>query len=181
MPLVKLKAIEQATWLRSGGGPERGGVCYYMCNFIESGKGPWDNPGSFVNAVTKAQDFGLGTAMMNYAKSQNLRGAPQAGYAAVAGALTANRIYRGELWVGAANAVPGAANHEIVIVTGNNDDIIYFEPNFGFYQPTQAGNNNRQALEYHINQQYQASGRQAASFAYYNVRSNTSSQPKGFN
>jgi hypothetical protein len=152
-----------------------------MCSFIEGDKGPWDNPGSFTNAVTYALNFGQGTAMMNYAKAQNLRSAPQiAGYVAVAGALAANRIYRAELWAGAVGVAPGAANHEILIVTGNNDDIVYFEPNFGFYQPTLAASNNRQALEYHINQQYNPFGMQAANFAYYNVRSNAAASPKGF-
>ena len=179
MPLTPLKQIQQDTWLHCGGGPARNGVCYYMCNFIDSDKGPWNNPGSFANAVTAAQNFASGTAMMNYAKAQNLRKAPQEQYQIVPDALVTNRIYRAGLWVGANPPVSGDGNHEIIIVTGNNDDIIYFEPNFGFYQASNPGSNNRQALEYFINQQY--TGTPVANFRYYNVRSNSSATPKGFN
>ncbi|MCL6591595.1 MAG: hypothetical protein K6U80_16795 [Firmicutes bacterium] len=185
MPLTKLKAVEQNTWLRSGGGPERDGVCYYMCNFIESDQGPWDNPGSFANALSSARDFGQGTAMMNYAKAQNLRKAPQNPlelYQNLMGnALEADRIYRGCLWVGKENERPGMPNHEIIIVTGAvNNDIVYFEPNFGFFQPSEPTLNNREALEYWINQQYRGSGWVADYFRYYNVRSNSTATPKGF-
>lgn len=178
MPLTKLKAISQDTWLHSGGGPSRDGVCYYMCNFIESDKGPWNNPGSFANAVTAAQNFAQGTAMMNYAKAQNLRSAPQQFYNPVAGTLDNNRIYRAELTLNKQGKFFG--HHEIVIVTGNNNDIIYFEPNFGFFQASDSGLNNRQALESYIAQQYKDSGLQVSGFGYYNVRSNSAALPKGF-
>lgn len=69
MPLIPLKQISQNTWLHSGGGPEANGVCYSMCNFIESPQGVWNNPGTFTNAVSLAQNFANGTAMMNYAKA----------------------------------------------------------------------------------------------------------------
>jgi hypothetical protein len=26
------------------------------------------------------------------------------------------------------------SNHEIIIVTGSNNDVVYFEPNFGFFR-----------------------------------------------
>mgnify|MGYP006159844549 CR=1 FL=1 len=80
MALIKLKEISQDTWLRSGGGPSRAGVCYYMCNFIESDLGTWKKPDTFENAVSLAKSFANGTAMMNYAKAQNLKKAPQENY-----------------------------------------------------------------------------------------------------
>lgn len=180
MPLVKLKSISQGTWLNTGGGPEATGLCYSMCNFIESDKGIWSKPGSFANAVTAAQNFAQGTVMMNYAKAQTLRKSPYAIYpGGMGGALTTNRIYRAQLWVGPIATPPGAINHEILIVTGNNNDIAYFDPNTGFFQASNAGMNNAQAIEFFINQQYGPISH-VGNFAYLNVRSNTAATPLGF-
>lgn len=155
MALVKLKEISQNTWLRSGGGLEKYGVCYYMCNFLMSEHGIWHKLVDFEQAVDSAKNFGQGTAMMNYAKIQNLNNEPQNSYPLLnVGVLASNSIYRGELWVGNTTAPIGAANHEILIITGNGNDIIYFDPNFGFFQASNAGMNNVQALEYCIAQQY---------------------------
>lgn len=182
MPAEPLKQIKQDTWLHSGGGPARGGVCYYMCNFIESNGGPWNSPGSFDGAVEAAQNFGTGVAMMNYAKAQNLRKAPQRQYSRVDGALATNRIYRAGLWVGDLGTAVGEPNHEIIIVTGNNNEIVYFEPNFGFFKASHDNCNNREALEYCINQQYGLAKppMHAARFEYQDVRSNSAATPKGF-
>jgi hypothetical protein len=184
MALVSLKKIEQDTWLKTGGGPSRGGVCYYMCSFLESDLGTWNKPGTFVAAVSSAQNFAAGTAMMNYAKAQSLKKAPQTLLTAylerAATGLTANRIYRAALWVGAIGGVVGEPNHEIIIVTGSNNDVVYFEPNFGFFQASDAGKNNAQAIEFFINQQYGQYNMKAGNFQYMNVRSNTASTPKGF-
>ena len=180
MPLVSLKQITQDTWLRNGGGPSRSGVCYYMCNFIEGDTGIWNKPASFADAVNTAQNFGQGTAMMNYAKAQSLRKAPQIpAYPAVGGALTANSIYRVCLWVDKIAVTPAAPNHEILALTGNANDIVYFDPNSGFFQASNAGMNNRQALEFFINQQY-SPAMHTANFQYLLVRSNISATPKGF-
>lgn len=181
MPLTKLKRIDQGTWINYGGGPSARGVCYYMCNFLESDKGIWHKPGTFEAARKAAETFAAGTAMMNYAKAQNSRKAPQIGvYPIVAGALQNNRIYRVGLWFGPTDQVPLAPNHEVILITGEGQDVIYFEPNFGFFQPSQAGLNNREAVEYYINQQY-GPDYHAGSFQYYNVRSITSASPLGFN
>lgn len=186
MPLTKLKAIDQGTWLKTGGGPERFGVCYYMCNYIENEKDVWGNPGTYANACIKAVGFGCGTTMLNYAKAQNLRdphGDRQlvTPYVAVTGALAPNRIYRCGLWIGTTAVSPlSGQNHEIIIVTGANNDIVYFEPNFGFFIPSDVGYNNRQALEFYIAQQYSTLGYYCGNFVYYNVRSNASELPKGF-
>lgn len=180
MSLVKLKEIVQDTWLRNGGGPSRNGICYFMCNFIESNLGPWSKPTTFAAAEAAGQNFAQGTAMMNYAKAQNLSKTQNAGYAAVAGALAANRIYRVELWVGPMAAAVGAPNHEIIIITGaDTTSIVYFDPNFGFFKPTLAANNNRQALEYYLNDQYGPTNKVGA-FAYNNVRAISASTPLSF-
>jgi hypothetical protein len=182
MPLTPLKQISQTLWLNTGKGPEREGLCYYMCNFIESDNGPWNRPGSFANAVTAAQNFAQGTAMMNYAKAQNTRHMPQRnGYIPVDhSALANNRLYRVELYIGPAQELPGLPNHEILVVTGNDKDVIYFDPNFGFFQASDDNLNNRQALEGWIKHYYAGSNQQAAFLGYRDVRSISSAQPKGF-
>lgn len=182
MPLESLKKISQDTWLHSGGGPSAGGICYYMCNFIESSQGIWNNPGSFANALTSARDFAQGSTMMSYARAQNLRKLEQedlSSYAAVNGTLPVNRIIRIALEVGNNGGQP---NHEMVAITGDNNDIVYFEPNFGFFRPSEVNMNNRQALEHFVNQQYVAlgNGLTASHFVYHNVRANNKATPKGF-
>lgn len=186
MALIKLKEISQDTWLRSGGGPSRAGVCYYMCNFIESDLGTWKKPDTFENAVSLAKSFANGTAMMNYAKAQNLKKAPQTqNYQNIGvNALAENRIYRAWLQVvdrtnPPANNLP---NHEIIIVTGSGNLVAYFEPNFGFFQASNDGMNNTQALEFLINQQYNQYNPNLSvrGFGYLNVRSITKSLPKSF-
>lgn len=74
MKLVKLKSFDQATFL----GEFQDGVCYYMCNFIE--QDIWHISANFNDARQKAKDFNRGTAMMNYAKSQNVQRYAQTDY-----------------------------------------------------------------------------------------------------
>ncbi|MDR2814506.1 MAG: C58 family peptidase [Prevotellaceae bacterium] len=181
MALETLKTIGQGTWLNPGGGLSKGGVCYYMCNFLESELGIWSKPESFANAVNKAKDFGQGTAMMNYAKAQNSQGkVQQDGYAVVNGPLKNNRIYRVMLAVvedGAEDTL--SPNHEMIAITGEGDEIVYFEPNFGFFRPSDGNMNNREALEHFVNQQY-AGKRQVTYFAYRDVRGIAHSSPLSF-
>jgi len=177
MPLLKLRTFDQGSFL-VGGGPNSRGVCYYMCNFIEGEKGPWHQPGTYAAAVEEARNFTSGLAMINFAKAQSLRKLPQlGGYDHVAGPLAANRIYRIEYGVG---DPPLGVNHETIAVTGAGNEIVYFEPNFGFFEATLANANNREAFEYHVRAQYQGIGMDVANFAYKNVRSITRSTPKGF-
>ncbi|WP_086933942.1 hypothetical protein [Agarilytica rhodophyticola] len=182
MPLTKLKSISQNTWLGNGKGPEaRIGLCYYMCNFVESADEIWNKPDSFDNAISSAQNFSSATKMINYAKAQLTRKAPQIPvYPVVVGALENNRIYRGGLWFGLITNVIGDPNHEFIIITGSNDDVAYFEPNFGFYQVSNPGMNNREAVEHFINEQY-GPGSHTGNFQYNNVRSIKQSSPLGFN
>lgn len=182
MSILSLKNISQGTWINTGGGPEaRIGLCYYMCNFIESNQGIWNAPATFQNALKTAQNFAQGTAMINYAKAQLTRNAPQiATYASTTSALLNNRLYRCCFWFGPTTSPIGIPNHEILILTGNNDDVIYFEPNFGFFQPSNIGMNNRQALEYYISQQYGGT-MHVGNFEYLNIRGLGATSPLGFN
>ncbi|SEF60686.1 hypothetical protein [Parabacteroides chinchillae] len=58
MALVKLKAISQDTWLSSGGGPARYGVCYYMCNFFLASNVGMNNVQALEYCI--AQQYGAG-------------------------------------------------------------------------------------------------------------------------
>jgi len=170
MPLIKLKEIGQDTWLRGGGGPSKSGVCYYMCDYVEGRSGPWNKPETFAKAVEAARNFGAGTAMMNYAKNRSLASEKQTGnYQAVNGDLAGNQTYRAELWVGDSGKFKGdPPNHEILIVTGPTpNQIIYFEPNFGFYQ-VQPHNvtNGRVSLEQEIEGQYRGHSLTVRGFRY---------------
>jgi hypothetical protein len=190
MPNVneKIKAIGQGQFLGQLG-YSSGGVCYYMCNFIESEKGPWDQPNTFANAKAKAKSFSEYNAMMAFAKAQNLKAkagaahgiAQQAPGVAVAGALATGRIHRISLWIGATNEAPANANsvnHESITVTGDGNEIIYFEPNFGFFSPTETGASNRVAMENAIKAQYVAVGMHAENFKYLNLRGINQKTPK---
>jgi hypothetical protein len=178
MPLTTLRTFDQAAFLL-GGGPSARGVCYYLCNYIEGDDGPWRQPDTYETAVENARNFTRGTAMINFAKAQNLRKLPQlSGYAQVTVALAENRLYRIEYSHGA--PPPADPNHEAIAVTGPGGRIVYFEPNFGFFEATLPNANNREAFEHYVRAQYQATGGDAANFAYKNVRSITASSPKGF-
>ena len=186
MPNEKLKGIGQATFLGNLG-YSSGGVCYYMCNFIESEKGPWDQPKTFAAAKQSGKDFSQYAAMMNHAKAKNLEARagkrlPQRdGYQNVAGALENNQIYRIWVWVGEAGKAPRDAadvNHEIIAVTGAGDEVVYFEPNFGFFAPSAQGASNRVALERFIREQYTANNYHAENFGYRKVRGLDQATPK---
>lgn len=183
MSLTKLKETSQITGLQSGGGLERNGICYFMCNFIESDLGPWNRLDSFETAITKAERFEYWTTMINFAKAQSSKKSPIKDlnqYQKVVGALEGNRIYRGALWVG--KTLPaGESNHEIIMVTGTTDsDILYFEPNFGFFQSDFRPNRN--GLERYIREQYHQlnPSLEVDNFVYYNVRNLSLSTPKGY-
>ncbi|OHX63975.1 hypothetical protein [Flammeovirga pacifica] len=178
MTLIKLKEINQGTWLNTGKGPsvtKYGGLCYFMCNYHESNQGIWNEPKAFNQAVLDAKNFGKGTAMMNYAKAQNLK-VPQnlSSYIPTTSALTDNSIYRILLSIGAT----GSPNHAVIAVTGVSGEVVFFEPNFGFYESTTTGVSNRQAFEDGIAKLYGKTS--LGSFEYYNVRSINQSSPLGF-
>ena len=184
MPNEKIKGINQNTWLHAGGGPSAGGICYGMCNYIESKDGPWYQSNNYGNAVQNAGDFTAITAMMNFAKSQQLRKSPfQISDGVENGALAFNRLYRMTIWVGKANVpvVDRERNHELIVSTGsNNEEIVYFDPNFGFYHPTEVGMNNREALEHHISQMYAVNNDVIGLYGYSNIRSLTKNIPPGY-
>ncbi|MCG7561460.1 MULTISPECIES: hypothetical protein [Pseudoalteromonas] len=184
MPNEKIRSIKQNTWLHAGGGPSAGGVCYGMCNYIESKDGPWFQANNYENAVKNARDFTAITAMMNFAKSQQVRNSPfHISDGIENGELAFNRLYRMTIWVGK-TSVPKpkrARNHELIVCTGSNhDEIVYFDPNFGFFHPSEAGKNNREALEYCIARMYADNNSDVDLFGYTNIRALNKKSPQGY-
>jgi hypothetical protein len=184
-PPIKLKEINQGIFIHTAGvdkTPEGGGVCYYMCNFIEGPLGPWSKPDTFDNAIQTAKDFCKGSKMYNFAVAQATRKAGQQSYTSVTGALVQNRVYRAELWVEDTKKPTSRhlPNHEILVITGGTaTDIIYFDPNSGFFQAYQPAVTNREALENCVRSQYANQNLTVDTFRYRNLRSLTESSPTG--
>ena len=127
MGATKLTEFNQATHI-VGGGPAQRGICYYICNYVESHKdSPWNKPKDFAAAkvgVTRMRTVPLVAA----GKAHNIKGLPQAGGYADASPLKDKSIYRVELAVGSGAAI----NHETMMLTGVREAIL-FDPNHGFY------------------------------------------------
>jgi hypothetical protein len=127
MAVTKLTEFKQSTFI-VGGGPAQRGICYYICEYMESNKdSPWKSPKDFAAAkvgVTRMRTVALVAA----GKAANLQKLPQGGAYADATPLKDNSLYRVELAVGAGASI----NHETMMLTGEGE-IILFDPNFGFY------------------------------------------------
>lgn len=88
-------------------------------------------------------------------KAKNLRdkggldhGVAQQHYVRVPADLDANKVYRVGLWFGDVNSnpvTPQSQNHEAVVVTSGGTEVVFFEPDFGFYR-TDLGTTRKAAL-----------------------------------
>jgi hypothetical protein len=128
MATTKLTEFNQSTHI-VGGGPAQHGICYYICDYVQKHKdSPWSKASSFNEA--KAFSTRLRTVPLvaagKAANSKHFK--PQNGGYADATPLKDNAIYRVEVAVGTNVGV----NHETMMMTGNNE-IILFDPNFGFF------------------------------------------------
>jgi hypothetical protein len=141
MAVTKLTEFKQAAHI-VGGGPAKNGICYYICNYVEQHKdSPWLSAKNFEEArvnCTRMRTVPLVAA----GKAGNLQQVPQAGNYNDATPLRDNSIYRCELAVGLAAAI----NHETAMLTGENE-IILFDPNFGFYHVDVAPGNHHEKFE----------------------------------
>ncbi len=174
---TRLRSISQSGFLGALG-YSNGGVCYYMSNYIE--KTIWANPGSVTAAAQAAKRFTSITIMMAFARAQNLRarGGEALGQQAlaVAGALTNDRIYRMGIWIGGEQETPAGPNHELIFVTGSGREVVFFDPNFGFYQCQ--GGIDKEMVEQHVISLYKPG--KVASFMYRDVRASNTKTPLSF-
>ncbi|MEI8571883.1 hypothetical protein U737_21045 [Methylomonas sp. LW13] len=181
MPITLLKSLAQAKFLGEFGYSSEG-ICYYICEYVE--EKIWAKPGvgAFKDAV-KAAESVIPSTIIKAGKAKNLaqkgggvHGTPQDNYPSLNTPLKINSLYRIGLWFGALNdKAPASAtenNHEAIVITGAGSDIVFLEPNFGFYRgqggamfPT-----NKDVLEGEIKALYTAVNYFATNFTYSRVR-----------
>ena len=158
MPLTKLKEVPQELW-RGTLGYSRNGVCFYMSEYVE--KTTWAS-GSYADAQ-KAAGSAVAATIMNSGKAKNLgdrkrtKWLQEAAQYRMKAALDANTIYRMGLWFGAAADAPAEdANplvgriHAAIVATGAAGSLLFFEPNYGFYEATDAVATHKALLEQSI-------------------------------
>ncbi|WP_140914141.1 hypothetical protein [Methylomonas koyamae] len=182
MPITLLKELNQAKFLGEFG-YSAPGICYYICEYVE--EKIWAKPGvsSLKDAVEAAKNVTPAT-IIKASKAKSLaqkrgkqHGTPQSFYPSLNTPLKTNSLYRIGLWFDkATNAAPPDAtknNHEAIVITGTGSDIVFLEPNFGFYQGQ--GNvtfpTNKDVLEGEIKNLYTADNYFATNFTYSLVRS----------
>lgn len=170
MTLVKIHAFDQNTFIGTGGGPAKDGICYYMCNYVEANI--WKAPITYAGGKTKATDFGNYGAMVNYAKAQNVQKYAQKSYASLSGThFSKNSLYRVGVWIGDHGSTPGNPNHELIMITGPHNEIVFFDPNFGFYEIQAPSNENLNDFKAALAQLYGSIHMDVSSYEFMKVRS----------
>ena len=163
--LSKLKEIPQSLWLGDFG-YSKNGVFFYMSEYVE--KTIWAK-GSYEDAISAARTC-VPTSIMKAAKAKNLSNrtgtkfrAEAQGYGAIA--ITTNKIFRIGLWCGkaagapsAALGPPGAQNHAAVVAANGAGKVLFFEPNFGFYEASEMGTAQQTLLQNAIGELYNPNG-----------------------
>lgn len=142
MAYTKLKELDQGKFLGEKG-YSSSGVCYYICEHVQ--EKVWNRPvvGAFDKAVEAAKNV-VPATIIKAAKAKNLsqkggddHGVAQRNYGTLATPLRINSLYRVGLWFGEAGDAPDDAddqNHEAIVITGSGAEIVFLEPNWGFYQ-----------------------------------------------
>ena len=174
MPLEKLKEVPLELWLGTLG-YSRNGVCFYMSEYVE--KTTWA-AGSYADAKNAAS-AAVPSTIMKSGKAKNLgdrkrtKWLHEAGQYRMQAALVANSIYRIGLWFGAAGQAPPedadplvGRVHAATVATGAAGTLLFFEPNFGLYEATDAAATHKALLEQSIDGLYGAGGSCARNFVY---------------
>lgn len=165
MQATRVKYFRQGVSL-SGGGPASDGVCYYLCNYVESKI--WCKQ-SYEECLKAVDSFVPDTAI-KYAKSQNVQFYRQKSYNGNLSMFSSGVLYRIELCTYSAGNLPTAPNHELIMVTGPRDRALFFDPNFGFYELVENGGTlTPAAFENYLDTLYRP-GWQAGGFGYQLVR-----------
>ncbi len=174
MSNTKLKECPQKLWLGNSGYSHEG-ICYYMSEYVE--KTLWGDVKTFDQAVDAAKKA-VPDTIIKAGKAKNLKdraglaNPQQNGYASINGGLAEKTMYRIELWFGSRNENPTAGddvNHEAICITGTGREVLYFEPNFGFYHANHGTWNNQRVLEQYIDSLYQTED-WATNFHYRRIR-----------
>ena len=163
MPVTidKLKEVPQSSWLGDLG-YSRGGVCFYMADWVD--KHTWLK-GNYLACVATSRTA-IPATIMKAAKARNLADRTRAVMLGLNGTFTsltlaANTIYRVNLWFGKAPAPTagiGGVNHSAIAATGPAGTVLFFEPNFGFYIASQDGQTYNTVLQTAIDLLYNPTG-----------------------
>lgn len=123
--MEKIHQFSQDIFVRGGGSSSKGGVCYYMCNYVE--KYIWSNVKDYSDAKQAAYNFKNYRALMNHAIVKNHDWGQDAFYNTAVTTFEKETLYRVE--VGLDSTRP---NHEIIMIM-NENEFTFFEPNGGFF------------------------------------------------
>ncbi len=140
MAYKRLKELDQGKFLGQKG-YSSSGVCYYICEYVQ--EKVWNRPvvGTFDKAVEAVKNV-VPATIIKAAKAKSLsqkqgKKIAQRTYGTLATPLLINSLYRVSLWFGLAGEAPDDAddqNHEAIVITGSGAEIVFLEPNWGFYQ-----------------------------------------------
>lgn len=122
--LIQLHEFSQDTFVHGLGSSSKGGVCYYMCNYVE--ENIWSNVKTYDEAKTKAINFTDYKKMMNVAIVTNHIYGQNTNYNRNVTNFSPNSLYRVEVGINS-----DVVNHEIIMITGNRE-FVFFDPNYGF-------------------------------------------------
>ncbi|WP_306359884.1 hypothetical protein [Nocardia sp. CC227C] len=171
MPTTKLKECPQELWLGDVG-YSSGGICYYMSEYVRESM--WNGVKKFSEAVEVAKNA-VPATIVKAGKAKNLRdkggeahGKAQQTYHQIPADLAANKVYRVGLWFGKNGKNPDSAqhqNHEAVVLTSGGTEVVFFEPNFGFYHADE-NTTRKAAFEGAVRALYTGNGDHAENFHY---------------
>jgi len=177
MALTKLKECPQELWLGDLG-YSSGGVCYYMCEYVRETL--WGSDVKKFDDAVAAAKKAIPATIVKAGKAKNMRdkggaahGVAQAQYPAAPANLQAKKVYKVGLWFGdntEAPTGPTHQNHEVLAITGAVDEVVLFEPNFGFYHATDSGSTLKDIFEDAVRELY-GTDDHAENFHYQAARS----------
>jgi hypothetical protein len=181
MAVTMLKELVQRKLLGDTGYSATG-VCYYISEYVQDKI--WGRPavGTFAKAVELAKGA-IPATIVKAAKVKNLaqKGGQAHGiaqkldYPTLNTPFKINSLYRVCLWVGPESEAPADAddiNHAAILVTGAGAEVVFLEPNFGFYQgtPDATSVTNKDIFEEGVKALYLADTIKAVNFRYKRVR-----------
>jgi hypothetical protein len=152
MPLDKLKEVPQSLWLGMHG-YSKDGICFYMSEYVQLNT--WDVTSYEAGKIAASKS--TPATIINSGKAKNMLDrkrtkmfAQWATYGQLS-SLDAKKVYRIALWFGSIADAPPIApfgqNHAAVVLTGTGNNVLFFEPNFGFYEATDLVKSRKQLLE----------------------------------
>jgi len=154
------------------------GICYYMSDYVQENTWSKHNTKSYADAV-KAAEKVVPKTIITAALAKNCiarsgdRVPQNKGYKSYESKLSENCVYRLEIWFGGVFENPSSTtdvNHECIIVTGTGTDVVYLDPNWGFYKTTSGTGSNLSTVIDSIEDIYIANREHAENFRFRKIR-----------